>query len=127
MKTGLRSLIALLIVLGVGDLVMVPFMIGAYHRTAGTPPMPAIVLGAILGVATLVSIIGVTRGRRWGYLVAMICRILDTVSMALGIVAGPGVGFAIVGGFGVVLSIAAIVLLVRLNPRRALRGAASRT
>jgi hypothetical protein len=127
MKTGLRSLTALLVVLGVGDLVMVPFMIGAYHRTAGTPPLPAIVLGAILGVATLVSIMGIAQGRRWGFLAAMICRILDTVSMALGIFAGPGVGFAIVGGFGVVLSIAAVVLLVRLNPRRALRRATSGT
>ncbi len=125
MKTGLKSLTALLAILGIGDLVMVPFMLGANHRTAGTPPMPAIVLGAVLGVATLASIIGVTQGRRWGFVVATITRILDGISAALGVVAGPGIGFAVVGAFGIVLSIAAIALLVRLDPRRALRRAPS--
>jgi hypothetical protein len=48
MKTGLRSLTALLAILGIADLVMVPFMIAANHHTAGAVPVPAIVLGAVI-------------------------------------------------------------------------------
>ena len=55
----------------------------------------------------------------------MICRVVDTVTSALGILAGPGIGFAIVGGFGMALSVLAIVLLVRLSPARALRHTAT--
>jgi hypothetical protein len=51
--------IVLLGILGVGDLAMVPFMIAANHHTAGTPPMPAIVVAAIIGVATLINAVGV--------------------------------------------------------------------
>jgi hypothetical protein len=64
MKPDYKLMTVLLGVLGVGDLVMVPFMIAANHHTAGTPPMPAIVVAAIIGVATLVSAVGVARGLR---------------------------------------------------------------
>jgi hypothetical protein len=74
---------------------MVPPVLAAYHRTAGTPPMPAIVLGAILGVATL------------------------------GTFAGPGILFHAVGVACIALSVPAVVLLIRLDPRRELRRAAS--
>lgn len=127
MKFGLRNLAVLLAILGAGDLVMVPFMIEANHHTSGTPPMAAIVLGAVLGIATLASIRGVIQGRRWAFWVATICRILDTISAVLGVVAGPGVGFVVVGAFSALLSIAAIAAMVRLNPRRALRRAATGT
>jgi len=125
MKLGLRNLAALLAILGVVDLVMVPFMIEANHHTANAIPPPAIVLGAVLGIATLASIRGVVQGRRWAFWVATICRILDTITSVLGVFAGPGIGFVVVGAVTVVLSIAAIVAMGRLNPRRAPRGAAS--
>lgn len=127
MKFGLRPLAVLLAILGAGDLVMVPFMIEANHHTADAIPTAAIVLGAILGVATLASIRGVIQGRRWAFWVAATCRILDTISAVLGVVAGPGAGFVVVGAFSALLSIAAIVAMVRLNPRRTLRRAASGT
>ena len=97
---------------------MVPFMIAANHRTAGTPPMPAIAAGALIGRATLASLPGVRQDRRWAFRVSMTCRAVDAISSALGILAGPAVGFAVVGGFGVALSVLAIVLLVRLSPAR---------
>jgi hypothetical protein len=126
-KLGLRNLAVLLAILGAGDLIMVPFMIEANHHAANAIPPPAIVLGAVLGIATLASIRGVTQGRRWAFRVMMICRILDTISSVLGIVGGPSGGFVVVGAVNTVLCVAAIVAMVRLNPRRALRRAASGT
>jgi hypothetical protein len=125
MKSGLRSLTVLLAILGIGDLALVPVMIAANHHHAGTPPVPAIVLGAILGVATLASALGVAQGRRWGFILAMTCRILDAASSVLGVLAGPDTLLKVVAGIGFALSVAAIVLLIRLNPRRVLRRAAS--
>jgi hypothetical protein len=126
MKNAKNVLLASLLVLGIGDLVMVPFMIAASHRTPGTPPAAAIVLGGLLGLATLAALPGVRQDRRWAFRLSIACRAIDTVTMFLGIVAGPGIGFAIVGVFGVVLSVLAIVLLVRVSPARALRRAAAR-
>ena len=74
---------------------------------------------------TLAWLPGVRQDRRWAFRVSMICRVVDTVTSAPGILAGPGIGFAVVGGFGVALSVLAIVLLVRLSPARALRRAAT--
>jgi hypothetical protein len=125
MKFGLRNLATLLAILGAGDLIMVPFMIEANHHTADAIPPAAIVLGAVLGIATLASIRGVVHGRRWAFWVATICRILDTISAVLGVFGGPSIGFVVVGAVNAVLSIAAIVAMARLNPRRALRRAAS--
>jgi hypothetical protein len=125
MKNAKNTLLAALLILGIGDLAMVPFMIAANHRTAGTPPVPAIAVGALIGLATLASLPGVRQDRRWAFRVSMICRVVDTITSALGILAGPGIGFAVVGGFGVALSVLAIVLLVRLSPARALRRAAT--
>jgi hypothetical protein len=126
MKSGLRSLTVLLAILGIGDLAMVPVMIAANHHNAGTPPAPAIVLGAIVGVATLASALGVAQGRRWGFILATTCRIVDAASSGMGILFGPDTFLKAAGGIGFALSVAAIVLLIRLNPRRALRRATSR-
>jgi hypothetical protein len=125
MKSGLRSLTVLLAILGIGDLALVPFMIAANHHSAGTPPVPAIVLCAIIGVATLASALGVAQGRRWGFILAMICRIVDAASAGLGLLFGPNTFLNVTGGIGFALSAAAIVLLIRLNPGRVLRRAAS--
>jgi hypothetical protein len=125
MKAGHKSLAVLLAVLGIGDLVMVPFMIQANHQHAGTPPMPAIVVSAVLGVATLATIHGAIQGRRWAFWVQVICRVVDMVSAVLGIFGGPDLTFGITGAIGLALSAAAVVLLVRLNPRRAVRAASS--
>jgi hypothetical protein len=123
MKSSLRPLAALLAVLGAVDLVMVPFMIQANHHHAGTPPMPAVVLSAVLGVATLAAIPGLAQGRRWAFWLALISRAVDAVNSALGVVGGPAAGFKVVGAIGLVLSIAALVLLVRVSPRRVARAA----
>ncbi len=123
MKPGFKLMTVLLGILGIGDLAMVPFMIAANRHTAGTPPVPAIVAAVIIGVATLVSAVGVAQGRRWAFRVAMTCRILDSITSVLGLLARPSAVLTAGGAVGLVLSIAAIVLLVRLNPRRALRRA----
>jgi hypothetical protein len=126
MKSGLRRTAVLLGILGVGDLVMVPVMLDANHLYhTGNPPMPAIMLSAVLGVATLASIRAATQGRRWAFWVVVIARALDIVTSVLGIVAGPGLLYVIVGVVIALLSVAAIGGLVRLAPRAALRRATS--
>jgi hypothetical protein len=124
MKTGLRALTALLVTAGVADLVMVPFMMGTAHSANAVPPA-GIALGGLIGAATLASVPGILRGRRWGFVLAMVCRALDLVQAALGITGGVGAGFVIMGVVFVALSVPALVLLVRLDPRRALRRAPS--
>jgi hypothetical protein len=115
MKSGFKPLAALLAILAVQDLVMVPIMA---HANPG-PPLPATVLSGVLGIATLVSIPGLARGRRWAYWVALVSRILDALSAALGTAFGPAALFVAVGAAALILSIAAIVLLVRLRSRTA--------
>jgi hypothetical protein len=119
MKSGFRPLAVLLAVLGIVDLAMVPVMINANNP----PPMAATILSGVLGVVTLVSIPGLAQGRRWALWVAVISRVLDAVSCVLGAVGGPAAGFKVAGVIGLILSIAAIVLLVRVSPRRAVRAA----
>jgi hypothetical protein len=123
MKSGLKLLTVLLGILGIGDLVMVPFMIAANHHTAGTPPVPAIGVVAVIGIATLVSAVGIVQGWRRAFVIAIACRILDSISAILGLLNRPSAVLTAFGAVGLVLSIAAIVLLVRLNPGRALRRA----
>jgi hypothetical protein len=123
-KLGLKPLAVLLVVLGIGDLALVPAMIAANHHTAGTPPVPAIVAAVIIGVTTLISAAGLARGWRRAVGLAITCRTLDGISAGLGVGAHPSALLASTGALWLVLSAAAIVLLVRLSPRRASRRAA---
>jgi hypothetical protein len=118
MKPGLKPAVALLVILGLGDLVQVPFMLAAHRQHAGEPPAPAIVAVAIIGLVTLACAAGLAAGRRWAIPVAVTCRVLDAVSALLGLANRPST--ALVAGSAVilVLSVVAIVLLVRLSPRR---------
>jgi uncharacterized membrane protein len=125
MKSDYKLMTVLLGILGILDLAAVPFMIAANHHTAGTPPVPAIIVTAIIGVATLVSAVGVARGLRWAFRIAVTCRIIDAVSNFLGLTNHPSAVTTVGGGVGLVLSLVALVLLVRLNPRRIARRAAS--
>jgi hypothetical protein len=126
MKSGFRYLAALLAVAGVIDLVMVPFMVGATHaHPSSAPPAAATILSAVLGVATLASIPALAQGHRWAFWLVMITRILDVLNSALGTAFGPGVIFHIAGVATLLASIPAIVLLVRLNPRRRAASAAT--
>jgi hypothetical protein len=120
MKSNFKFLAALLVVAGVIDLVMIPFMIHATStHPSSAPPAAAIVLSGVLGVATLATIPALAQGRRWAFWVVMITRILDLLNSALGAAFGPGVIFHVASVVTILASIPAIVLLVRLNPRRA--------
>jgi hypothetical protein len=125
MRPGVKFTTVLLGILGLADLATVPFMIAAHHHNAGEPPMPAIVAEVIIGIATLASAVGLRQGRRWAFGVAITCRILDSISAILGLQVRPSSVLAAVGGVTLVLSVAAIVLLVRVQPGRAARRAAS--
>jgi hypothetical protein len=121
MKPELKRVTILLGILGLLDAAAVPFMIAANHHTHGTPPGPAIVIAAIIAVATLISAFGVARGLRWGFRVAMACRIIDAATNFLGLTNHPTPVTTVGGGVGLVLSVLAIIMLVRVNPRRKAR------
>jgi hypothetical protein len=125
MKSDLKLTTVLLVILGVLDLVAIPFMIAANHHTKGTPPVAAIAVVGVIAVATLISAVGVARGLRWAFWVAMTARIIDGLSNFLGLTNHPSPATTIGGWVGFVLSIAVIVLLVRVNPRRVARRASA--
>ena len=120
MKSPTTSLAVLLAVVGIEDLAMIPFMVGAPAHDQ--PPMAATALSGVLGVVTLACIPGLARGRRWAFWAALVTRLLDAANSFMGLAAGPEVIFKVGGAFALVLSIAAIVLLVRVRPGRAARA-----
>jgi hypothetical protein len=119
MKSYLNPLTALLALLGLEDLVMVPFMLGAHSQ----PPMAATVASGVLGVGTLASIPGLMQGRRWAFWTTLACRIVDALSGALGAAGGPEPGFKVAAAVALVLSVAAIVLVIRFSRRRGVAAA----
>jgi hypothetical protein len=128
-RPGIKPTIVLLAVLGIGDLLAVPFLIASNHRNPAQPPVPAIGAVAIFGLATLASVAGLARGRRWPLPVALTCRVLDGVSSLLGLVAHPNAVLDAWAAATLVLSVMAVVLLLRLSPRKSaqpLPGAAAR-
>jgi hypothetical protein len=116
MKSGIKSLILLLALLGIADLAIIPFAI------AGGAPVPVLILSAAYGIATLATIRGALQGRRWAFWVAIACRGIDILN-SVGAVLGGAAQLKVVGGLTIVLSIAAIVLLVQVNRNRGLEGA----
>jgi hypothetical protein len=127
MRPGLKLTIVLLAVLGVGDLAVVPLMAAAHHHNPAEPPTPAIVATAIIGLVTLASTAGLTQGWRWSFPVAMACRVLDSLSALLGLEAHPNAALVTVAATTLILSVVAIVLLRRLNPRKRRQGAATQS
>jgi hypothetical protein len=121
MKSPVTPLAAVLAVLGLEDLIMIPFMIHAHNQ----PPVAATILSGVLGAAFLATITGLARGRRWVFWTAMACLVVNAVNSALATMAGPEALFKAGGGAGLVLSVAAVVLLVRSSPRRAARAASA--
>jgi hypothetical protein len=120
MKSHINPLTALLAILGLEDLIMVPFMLSAHSQ----PPMAATVASGVLGIVTLAAIPGLVQGRRWAFWTTLVCRIIDALSAVLGTAGGPEAGFKVAAAVALVLSIAAIVMLIRFSRRRAV-GAAS--
>ena len=120
MKPYLSPLAALLVVLGFEDLIMEPIMLGAHSQ----PPMAAIIASGVLGAATLASIPGLMHGRRWAFWTALACRIVDALRAALGAAGGPEPGFKVAGAVVLVLSVAAVVMVIRFSRRRTI-GVAS--
>jgi hypothetical protein len=119
MKPDFKVTAILLVITGVLDLAAVPFAIGANHHQSDAVPPAAIIVIAIMGVVTLAAALGVTQAARWAFIAALVCRVVDTVSSLLGAFNHPTVFLGVNGVIIVVLSVAAIVLLVRQFPRRA--------
>jgi hypothetical protein len=93
-------------------------------RVTGTakPPPPAVVSMVILAVLTLLAMYGFWRGARWARPVVYVTRGFDVLSGLLGLADRPSVALDVIGVVTIVLSLAAIVLVVRapvaeLTPR----------
>jgi hypothetical protein len=84
-------------------------------RVTGTakPPPPAVVSMVVLAVLTLVAMYGLWRGARWARPVVYVTRGFDVLSGLLGLADRPSVALDVIGVVTIVLSLAAIVLLVR--------------
>ncbi len=125
MKPEFKPVTTLLGILVILDVAAVPFMIAANHHTHGTPPGPAIVLAGVIAAASLISALGVARGLRWAFWVAVTGRIIDAAQNFLGLTNHPTPVTTIGGGIGLVLSLVAFAMLVRVNPRRMARRSAA--
>jgi len=119
-----RATVATLIVLGVADIVGVPFMVAANHATANAVPGAAVVAGGIIAALTLVGAGGLVRAGRWAWWLSLIVRILDFVSSGLGLGNHPTAALTAGGAFCAIGSVVAFVLLARL--RRDLRAGQER-
>src|SRR5215475_7778812 len=118
-----RQLTVLLGILGLGDLAMVPFMIAAHQHAPGQPPLPAIAAVGIIGIATLASARPAVQGSRRAFRVALTCRVLDSISSILGLAVRPSGALIGLSAWTLALSVAAVILLVRLSPRKTPRTA----
>jgi 4-amino-4-deoxy-L-arabinose transferase-like glycosyltransferase len=118
MKPDYKLTTILLVIAGVLDLVAIPFTLSANHHQSDAVPPVAIVLIAITAVATLAAAFGVAQAMRWAFIVALVFRVLDTFQAVLGALSHPDLILGVNGVILTVLSISAIVLLVRQFPRR---------
>ena len=89
-------------------------------RVTGTakPPPPAVVSMVVLAVLTLVAMYGLWRGARWARPLVYVTRGFDVLSGLLGLADRPSVALDVIGVVTIVLSVAAIVLVVRAPGRR---------
>jgi uncharacterized membrane protein (UPF0136 family) len=84
-------------------------------------PTFVIILGVVLGVIGIVAAVALWQLRRWGMILTVIISIVNLLSSAPGIVAGPNTGIKILAGAGVLVSAAVIVLALMPEARRAYR------
>lgn len=115
MVVSLRNTAILLGLLGVADIVFIPTM------TIGEPkaPMPAVILTAMVGIASIVAAFNLLKGVRWARPLGITSRVFDVISTIpvffVGVPTAELVGAAIV----TVLSILSAYLLIKLAPAKA--------
>jgi hypothetical protein len=115
MAVSLRSNAILLGLLGVADIVFIPTM------TIGEPkaPMVAVVLTAMIGIASIVAAFALMKGIRWARPLGITSRLFDAISTIpvffVGVPTAELVGAVIV----MLLSILSAYLLIRLAPAKA--------
>jgi hypothetical protein len=119
MRVPFTPLAAVLAAVGLLDLIMVPVMVSAHSQ----PPMAATIGSGVIGAVTLAGIPGLAQGRRWAFWALLVSRIIDALSSALGAAGGPEAIFKLAGALALVLSVAAIIMLVRFGRRRAVSAA----
>jgi hypothetical protein len=86
-----------------------------------TVPTFVIILGVVLGVIGIAAAIGLWQLRRWGMILTVVISVLNLLSSAPGVVAGPDTGIKILAGASVLVSAAVIVLALLPEARRAYR------
>ena len=90
---------------------------------SGDSAVPAfiIILGVILGVIGVAAAVALWQLRRWGMILTIIISVVNLLSAAPGVLAGPNTGIKILAGVSVLVSAAVIVLALLPEARRAYR------
>ncbi len=107
MDQSLRTPVALVGLAAALDLAAAPFFLAGEDASVG-------VVALVLGILTLGAAIGLWRGARWARPAAIATRAVDGLLALPGVFVG-GLGAGLLAGVAVLLSAAAIVVLVRMK------------
>jgi hypothetical protein len=99
-----------LVLAALSDLGAMPLLVSGSDR----PPAVVAASVVVLAVASLAAAGALTRDRRWGRPVGIVSRVIDLAASAPAAVAAGG-GLAAAAGATGVLSVVAVVLLIRLG------------
>lgn len=83
------------------------------------PPAFIMALGVVIGALGLVAAVGLWRGKRWGMVVTIVLRVIDSLSAAPGVAFAPTMALRLAAVLGIALSIVVIALLLLRASRRA--------
>ncbi len=81
-------------------------------QAGDSPPYVVLVLTIILGAVGIVAAYGVWRAQRWGVILTIILRVVDSLSALPGLLS-PNVGLQLLALTGITLSALVIFLLLR--------------
>jgi hypothetical protein len=89
------------------------------EQAADSPPYFIVMLGFIVAVLGIISAYGVWRNQKWGVILTIILRALDSLSALPGLLFAPTLMWKMVAGSGVLISIVIIILLLWPKPKLA--------
>ena len=114
MVVSLRNNAILLGLLGVADLLFIPAMMSGEPKA----PIPAVVLAAMVGTASIVAAYGLVKGIRWARHLGITSRLFDALSVVplyfVGVPTAELVGATIM----MLLSILSAYLLIKFAPAK---------
>ena len=100
---------------------LVLLALGALLPLAGTEEIPraVLVIAYVLAALKLVAAVGLWRCRKWAAILGFVVVLLDVLAAAPGLLDPPSAALGVFLGVGMLLSVAALVLLALPAARRA--------